>query len=283
MPLSGITPSVKQLKRLKMFLYGDAGCGKTTAAISMPAPYIIDAERGTDHYAEAIAKQGGAVLQTTDINRVFDEVIALSSEKHPYKTLVIDPISVIESTYVGGLQSKFGENDMRVWLMRSNNMRRLYSLIVQLDMNVVLIAHGKTQYGPNMTKTGTTFDGWRNFPFMFDLVIELQTSRAGVRQANVVKSRLSGFENKSVFDWSIDAFRERLVGVDFEGNVDPIVYASDEEVDQLKSAIKSIAGNKQAMVSLGITELITSNPNMLDITKEYAERKIQEIKNIAGK
>jgi len=35
------------VKRLKMFMFGPAGVGKTTAAIQFPNSYIIDAERGT--------------------------------------------------------------------------------------------------------------------------------------------------------------------------------------------------------------------------------------------
>jgi hypothetical protein len=33
-------------KRLKMFMYGGAGAGKTTAAIQFPNSYIIDCEKG---------------------------------------------------------------------------------------------------------------------------------------------------------------------------------------------------------------------------------------------
>lgn len=280
MPLSAVQPTPKKLRRLKMFLYGGAGCGKTTAAINMPAPYIIDSERGTEHYADTIISQGGAVLNTVDLARVTTEVKALSSEKHPYKTLVIDPISVIESAYVASLQNKYGEGDMRVWLHRSNALKRLYNMLVQLDMNVVITAHGKTEYGNNMAKVGTTFDGWRNFPFMFDLVIELQTNRSGARNAFVSKSRLSGLEDKSTFAWSIDELKKQLPTVDFDLPSEPVAYASEKQVESLRSAIKTIASNKNALVMTGISELLTTNPNLLDLTEEYVNRKLADISNV---
>ena len=34
-------------KRLKLFMFGPAGVGKTTAAIQFPNSYIIDCEKGT--------------------------------------------------------------------------------------------------------------------------------------------------------------------------------------------------------------------------------------------
>ena len=80
-------------KRLKLFMYGDAGVGKTTAACQMPSPYIIDTERGTDNYADKINGVGGAVFRTTDIHEVIEEIRNLSILKHGFKTFVIDSIS----------------------------------------------------------------------------------------------------------------------------------------------------------------------------------------------
>jgi flagellar biosynthesis GTPase FlhF len=40
-------------KRLKLFMYGPAGVGKTTAAIQFPNAYIIDCEKGTRELRQA--------------------------------------------------------------------------------------------------------------------------------------------------------------------------------------------------------------------------------------
>ena len=57
MALKGIKPEMKE-KRLKLFLYGPAGVGKTTAAIQFPQSYIIDMERGQIITARASRGQG---------------------------------------------------------------------------------------------------------------------------------------------------------------------------------------------------------------------------------
>src|SRR5438128_1885251 len=73
-------------KRLKMFMFGPAGVGKTTAAIQFPNSYIIDGERGTENYDKLITQSGSAVFQTTDIHEVVSEVKTLLTEKHEYRT-----------------------------------------------------------------------------------------------------------------------------------------------------------------------------------------------------
>src|SRR6476659_1734832 len=80
-------------KRLKLFMFGPAGVGKTTAAIQFPNSYVIDCERGTENYDKLITASGSAVYQTNDMNEVLQEVKSLLTEKHEYRTLVIDPIT----------------------------------------------------------------------------------------------------------------------------------------------------------------------------------------------
>ena len=55
--LKAVVPE-KIEKRLKLFLYGKAGIGKTMAALQFPNAYIIDTERGCDNYGETIKKWG---------------------------------------------------------------------------------------------------------------------------------------------------------------------------------------------------------------------------------
>ena len=46
-------------KRLKLFMFGPAGVGKTTAAIQFPNSYIIDCERGAENYDKLITDPAG--------------------------------------------------------------------------------------------------------------------------------------------------------------------------------------------------------------------------------
>jgi len=79
MALKAKAPEVKE-KRLKMFVYGPAGVGKTTAAIQFPNAYIIDTERGSDFYAETINKSKSVVFQSLNVDEVKEEVKAKAEE-----------------------------------------------------------------------------------------------------------------------------------------------------------------------------------------------------------
>src|SRR5688500_360566 len=94
MALRGKTPEAKE-KRLKLFLYGEAGVGKTTASILFPQAYIVDLERGTDFYSDTIKKMGSAVFQSTNADDIKEEIRALLTTKHNYRTLILDPVTIL--------------------------------------------------------------------------------------------------------------------------------------------------------------------------------------------
>src|SRR3954447_20428196 len=180
-------------KRLKLFMFGPAGVGKTTAAIQFPNSYIIDAERGAENYDKLVTASGSAVFQTNDINEVISEVKTLLTERHEYKTLVIDPITTIYNDLLEKCELKVGTDFGRHYGEANKTMKRLANLIMALDMNVVVTAHSKKEYGDNLKLLGHTFDGWRQLDYWFDLVIELGKKGRGKeakRVAKVVKTRI---------------------------------------------------------------------------------------------
>src|SRR6186713_1555758 len=95
-------------KRLKLFMFGPAGVGKTTAAIQFPNSYIIDCERGAENYDKLITASGSAVYQTNDMNDVIAEVKALLTEKHDFRTLVIDPITPLYNDLLDKCEQQVG-------------------------------------------------------------------------------------------------------------------------------------------------------------------------------
>lgn len=197
-------------KRLKAFFYGVSGVGKTMAAIQFPAPYVIDAERGAENsqYVDALKKNGGVIFQTTDFDDLILEVRSLLSEKHTYKTLVIDPLTIIYSNLLNSCADKLGKNGKdgtergRHYLEAEKHMKRLLQLLMRLDMNVIITSHAKPEYAPGgeMTIIGTTFDCYKKLDYLFDLAIEV-TKRGKVRKGLVKKTRIASFEEGELFDF----------------------------------------------------------------------------------
>src|SRR5216110_3981454 len=195
-------------KRLKLFMYGPAGVGKTTAAIQFPNSYIIDCERGAENYDKLISASGSVVFQTTDLQDVIAEVKALLTEKHEFRTLVIDPITPVYNDLLDKCEAQVGADFGRHYGAANKVMKRLANLIMALDMNVVITAHAKTEYGQNYAKLGYTFDGWKQLDYWFDLVVELG-KKGRKRLGRVVKTRIETFPDEDVFEWSYDAIKRR--------------------------------------------------------------------------
>ena len=223
-------------KRLKLFMFGPAGVGKTTAAIQFPNSYIIDAERGTENYDKLITASGSSVFQTTDVNEVVQEVKALLTEKHDFRTLVIDPITPIFNDLLEKCETQVGSDFGRHYGAANKTMKRLANLIMNLDMNVIVTAHAKAEYGENLRKLGYTFDGWKQLDYWFDLVVELG-KKGKKRMARVAKTRIETFPDEDVFEWSYDAIKKRYDASILEREAQQVALASPEQVKELKELL----------------------------------------------
>lgn len=223
-------------KRLKMMLFGGSGVGKSTAAYQFPRSYIIDGEHGLDHYAGLVEKSNSVVLQTTNSDEVIEEVHSLNTEKHQYRTLVIDPLTTIETDLIERAEKEFGAGDMRIWGKRDRTMRRLMNMVFNLDMNVVIVMHGKIEYGDKMAKLGTTYDGWKRLIYAVDLALELE--RRGTRRVGIVrKTRIEGFPDGAEFDFSYAEVAKRYGEATVEREAVPVTAAAPERVARLKALV----------------------------------------------
>ena len=223
-------------KRLKLFMFGPAGVGKTTAAIQFPNSYIIDCEKGAENYDKLITASGSQVFQTTDMHEVISEVKALLTEKHDFRTLVIDPITTVYNDLLDKCETQVGADFGRHYGAANKQMKRLANLIMALDMNVVITAHAKAEYGQNFSKLGYTFDGWRQLDYWFDLVVELG-KKGKKRMARVVKTRIDRFPDDEIFEWSYDAIRRRCDIAILEREANAVALAAPQQVAEIKELL----------------------------------------------
>ena len=115
-------------------------------------------------------------------------------------------------------------------------MKRLANLIMALDMNVVITAHAKAEYGQNFAKIGYTFDGWKQLDYWFDLVVEL-SKKGKKRMAKVAKTRIERFPDDEVFEWSYNAIKRRCdVGI-LEREASAVQLASPQQVAEIKELL----------------------------------------------
>ena len=267
-------------KRLKLFMYGPAGVGKTTAAIQFPNSYVIDCERGAENYDKLITQSGSAVFQTNDINEVIAEVKSLLTVKHDYRTLVIDPITTIYNDLLEKSELKVGSDFGRHYGAANKEMKRLANLILALDMNVVVTAHAKKEYGDNLKLLGHTFDGWRQLDYWFDLVIELG-KKGKRRMAKVVKTRVDSFPDDESFEWSYEAIKARYDESMLEKESTAVALATPEQVGEIKallSVVRLPEGTTDKWFAKAGVETWEDMPaDLLDKCVDYVKNRLPQI------
>ena len=82
--MSLFAPAEKEGKRLKMYVFGGSGTGKTVTSLKFPNPVMIDAEKGSDYYGGMFDFQR---LQTSDpnlVNQALEELLKDPKVKKAY-------------------------------------------------------------------------------------------------------------------------------------------------------------------------------------------------------
>jgi hypothetical protein len=266
-------------KRLKAFFYGVAGAGKTMAAIQFPCPYVIDTEKGAENaqYAKLITDNGGVTFQTSDFNEIITEVKSLLSERHPYKTLVLDSMTPIYNNILDVSAEKLSKNGKdgtemgRHYAEANKQMKRLLMLLMRLDMNVIVTSHAKNEYGQNLSVIGTTFDCYKKLDYLFDLVIEVE-KKGRSRKGVVKKTRIASFDEEASFDFSYGEIADRYGRDVMEKESVVQKMSSQEQIHQINFLIKRcphsvVEGVNRSIEKAGAT-------SFEDLTEEYADKLI---------
>ena len=153
-------------ERLKVFLYGESGCGKSFFATQFPKTYYIDCEGRIKRqlYVDHLNKNGSAVWQTDNFNDLLEEIKTLASVKHNYQTLVVDSITPIYTKLVDDCHAELLKRSRNGKLAIGQEHReakkrckKLVDLLKVLDMNVLVTAHAKDKWEDDKV-VGTTFD-----------------------------------------------------------------------------------------------------------------------------
>jgi hypothetical protein len=236
--LRGKVPTIQD-QRLKVLFYGGSGVGKTMAGISFPKPYVIDTEGSTNkpQYIKAIEKAGGAALATLDFDEIVNEIQILLTEKHEYKTLVIDSLTPTYNDLLDKAEKKHGSEFGRHYGEANKKMKHLLNLLFRIDMNVIITSHSKNEYGANLSVLGQTFDCYKKLDYLFDLVLEIQM-RGKQRTGVVKKSRIETFELGEAFPFSYDTVADKYGRDVLEREAKAEELATVEQVAHLKRLIE---------------------------------------------
>jgi len=148
----------KRRMPLKLIIYGDNGIGKTSFGTYAKNPIIMDLEGNCVHISTDKER-----LHTLEDCKEF--LIALLSQSHDYKTLVIDSLDSLEAYFSESIVRRYSESKLvygkkDVW---SNEVKEfieiLESLSTKKTMNIIFTAHWKVKPANNpMTQQYDRYD-----------------------------------------------------------------------------------------------------------------------------
>lgn len=249
--LKAVAPKATEPSKPKILIYGKPGVGKTFTSLDFPACYYVDTEGGAkqSHYTDKLAASGGVYFGpeqgSIDFDTVIEQVQALATEKHTYKTLVIDSISKMFNTAISVEAERLGDKnafgaDKKPAVAR---MRRLVNWLSRIDMNVILISHEKSEWGMDgkgqRVEVGSTFDCWDKLEYELDLCLNI-TKSGPQRVARVRKSRLQSLPDAHSFPWSYADFA-KLYGEDvIKKESVQIKLATDEQINEINKLLSVV-------------------------------------------
>jgi len=241
-------------------MFGKPGAGKTWFALSFPTPYYIDCEGGASlgHYMRRLKESDGAYYGvedgSSDFYSLIGQIQALATEKHKYRTLVIDSITKIYQLAIAKEQERLGEGKDVFGASKKPaiaNMRRLLTWISRLDMNVWFVAHQTSEWGMvdgERKEIGAIADVWDKLSYELHLVLHVQHPNRSLRTATVTKSRLVGFPEFGRFnlqdgdrDVGYEEFAKRYGRDYLEADAAPVILATEKQlkdIDRLTGIIK---------------------------------------------
>lgn len=241
-------PTDAEPSKPKMVLYGASGVGKTWFTLGFPNVYYISPEPGATrkHYTDRLKAGGGVYIGPEDGAQDFDVLIgqakALASEQHKYKTLVVDSITEIFNLAIAKEAERLGDKnafgaDKKPAIA---NMRRFIAAIARLDMNVILVAHEKAEWGTDdkgqRCEVGRVPDCWDKLIYSLDLAF--QCKKVGPNRIAITKkSRLIGFPEGENFALDFAEFSERYGKDIIEKEVKVLTLATPEQVADIKRLV----------------------------------------------
>jgi len=286
--LKGKTPLAEEM-RLKGFIYGPPGAGKTLAALQFENSYIIDTAKETARYYKLIQKTNSKVFNCSDPYKILKELEALRDDKHNYQTLIIDELTTIYQNlqtiwtdrFINAQETRSQKKNSadnlledfgyRYWDKVKRDWRRMIDVIRQLDMNVICNAHQKDKYGDNMKIVGVAPASDVSDTFSFDFVFRLIVRGKDQYKAICEKQRILPIE--------IDPEAKRFPK-EFDWNYPNLLKFYNKEYIEKPTKNSGIKVENKKTTSSTITKEKISNKNKKDtpLDKKIEKPKEEKVK-----
>ncbi len=286
--LKAKSPELIKPGKIKAVLYGASGVGKTTLALGFPAPYFYDVEGGArgPQYREQLKKSGGGYMGqedgTLEPDTLIEQMQALATEKHPYKTLIVDSLTKLFQTIVAREAERLGDKDVFGASKKPAVafMRRLVMWSTRLDMNIWFVCHETAEWGTvngQRAEIGKVADVWDKLIYELDLAVQA-VKRGPERVAIVRKSRISAFPDGETFALNYAEFAARHGKEVVEGDVGTITLALPEQIAEIKKLLEIVripeADIQKGFDKAGVDDWAQMTTEQIAVWQNFLKKKI---------
>lgn len=252
MALKGKIPTEIIPGRFKALVYGTHGVGKSHLCCEFKNAYIIDTENLSEYpdFMGQLRDNKSAVASVNDLSEIVDEVKALISTKHNYKTLIIDSLSPpylsMCAMEADRLASKEKGTEGTEYAKNTQKPKRLLMslafLLSRLDMNVIVTSHEKSKFA-NGIEVEKTYDIPDKMGHLLGIVLHISLN-GNSRKARVIKTRWrKQFPINDFMDFS-NGYEEvcRRMGISvFEKDAKIEPLATNEQISEFENLCKLLS------------------------------------------
>lgn len=136
-------------RNLKVMVYGQAGMGKTTLALSSPKPVLFDFDNGVNRLNINHTESVG-IVQFNNWHEVHDILTKQASELAEFETIVVDTIGKMMDAIIVQ-RCNNGQPRLQDWSYINNEFKWFVNAVSALGKHVVFVAHRDTRVDADST------------------------------------------------------------------------------------------------------------------------------------
>ena len=131
-------------RNVKMMVYGQAGMGKTTLALSAPSALLLDFDNGVKRVNNAHLDDSIGIVQITNWQEVVQLLTQEQADLQPFETIVVDTIGKMMDFIIAYRCA--GRNPrVQDWGTINNDFKWFVSSLSQLNKHIIFVAHRDTR------------------------------------------------------------------------------------------------------------------------------------------
>lgn len=131
-------------RNVKVMVYGQAGTGKTTFALSSPKPLLLDFDNGVKRVNNAHLDDSIGIVRVASWQEILNLLNYQKNDLKEFETIVVDTIGKMID-FIIAYRCNGRNPQIQDWGTINNDFKWFTSSLSQLDKNIVFVAHRDTR------------------------------------------------------------------------------------------------------------------------------------------